>query len=99
MRLTSNAVVENSLFNGHSAQAWAGTILVDGGARGVQVTNCTLVPNTSNWSIPEEAGGAIWKHGNSGLLVSNCNLHANLPNQITFQGGFLDVRYSNVEHG
>ncbi|MBN1788418.1 MAG: PASTA domain-containing protein, partial [Sedimentisphaerales bacterium] len=67
--------------------------LLDGGITGPTITNCTFVGNTT-----DSPGGGIHNTGGY-VIVANCILYGNLPDQISDSAASSLVTYSNIQGG
>ncbi len=61
----------------------------------VKITNCTFYGNAVTFDPPKE-GGAICG-GSSDMVITNCILTNNIPDQIAGKEGNPGVTYSNVD--
>ena len=95
----ADAQIVNSLFHDNDADDHGGAI--DAASRDpavIDVINCTFVNNSAG----DEEGGAIRVEDpevgdGPTVLITNCILWDNSPDQIEEIGGELTVRYSNVQ--
>ncbi|MBI1825703.1 MAG: right-handed parallel beta-helix repeat-containing protein [Planctomycetes bacterium] len=79
------------LFSGNTALYGAA---MGGIADAVTVTGCTLSGNAAS-----ESGGGLYGYDGTSILLSDCILWGNLPDEITTEDSTATIRYSDVQGG
>ena len=100
----SSATLINCLFVRNEAMKHGGAI--DVGSKHpaeLNVFNCTFVQNTAGDVGPGAGGGAFWiedpEDPGPTVLITNCILWDDFPNEIKTIGGTIIVRFTNIEGG